>query len=373
MRELVSTCCARRDTGTAGLSASVRSTVGLVAKKKSAEPAAKPVTAEQGRFLAAILANPEDKKARLVYADLLQDRGDPRGELIALQCARADLADDDARAAELDASIAALLKKHKKAWTSACGENKGARWEYRRGFVEKLSLDAKDLLANAAAIFAAEPLEELNIWKIDESPGGLAPLLGLPLQRIKRLGLARCALTEADYTALARATTLGSVEVLDLTNGGSVEQPVAPLAAATSLPKLRELKLTGAMIGDDQLAALAGSKTLRVSRLIAPRNALTAAGARAVAGATWAPQLVHLDLSSNEMIGDDGLEALAGSASLTALETLTLTYAGLYDRAADLVLGSPVFARLRSFDVSQNFSVADRERLRAAFGDRVVC
>lgn len=341
--------------------------------KKGAEPEPKPATAEQGKFLAAILANPEDKKARLVYADLLQDRGDPRGDFIAFQCARAELADDDPRAAELDASIAALVKKHKKAWTAACGENKGARWEYRRGFVEKLSIDAEDLLANAAAIFAAEPLEELNIWKIDESPGGLAPLLELPLHRIKRLSLARCALREADYQALARATTLGAVEVLDLTNGGSVEQPVAPLATATSLPRLRELRLTGAMIGDAQMTALARSTTLRMTRLIAPRNELTAEGVRAIAAAVWAPQLAHLDLSSNEMVGDDGLAALAGSPNLSALETLTMTYAGLHDRAADLVLGSPVFARLRAFDLAQNLSAADRERLRAAFGDRITC
>ena len=90
-----------------------------------------PPAAEQGPFLAAILANPDDKKARTIYADLLQDRGDPRGDFIALQCARADLAADDPRAGELDESIAALLKKHKKAWTSACGEAKGARWDDR--------------------------------------------------------------------------------------------------------------------------------------------------------------------------------------------------------------------------------------------------
>src|SRR4051812_10894967 len=105
------------------------------AKTKDPVPtAAKP---EEAGFLASILANPDDKKARTIYADLLQDRGDPRGEFIALQCARAELADADPRVEELDASIAALLKKHKKAWT-ALRDNKGARWEYRRGFVEKL-------------------------------------------------------------------------------------------------------------------------------------------------------------------------------------------------------------------------------------------
>lgn len=344
-----------------------------VKKKEPVPTAAKP---EEAAFLASILANPDDKKARTIYADLLQDRGDPRGEFIALQCARADLADDDPRVTDLDASIAALLKKHKKVWT-ALGENKGARWEYRRGFVEKLSIDAKDLLANAAQIFAAEPLEELNIWKIDESPtqrgkSRLAPILDLPLHRIKRLSLARCDLTEDDYAALARATTLASVELLDLTNGGSVDSPIAPLAQATSLPKLRELKLTGAMIGDDQLATLAKSTTLRMSRLILQRNDLTAAGARSIASAVWAPQLVHLDLSSNEMVQDEGLEALATSSHLMSLETLVLSYVGLHDRAADLILASQVFARLRTLDVSNNMSRDDLARLRAVFGDRLL-
>ncbi|MEO8553108.1 MAG: TIGR02996 domain-containing protein [Kofleriaceae bacterium] len=344
--------------------------------KKPKPPVPTEPKPEEARFLATILANPDDKKARTIYADLLQDRGDPRGELIALQCARADLADDDPRVAELDESIAALLKKHKKTWT-AFGENKGARWEYRRGFVEKLSINAKDLLANAAQIFAAEPLEELNVWKIDESPSErgrskLAPILELPLHRIKRLSLARCDLTEDDYAALARATTLGNVELLDLTNGGSVSSPVTPLAKATSLPKLRELRLTGAMIGDDQLAALARSSTLRMSRLILQRNDLTAAGATSLATATWAPQLVHLDLSSNEMIQDEGLEALATSSHLTALETLVLSYVGLYQRAADLILASPVCARLKLLDVSNNMSAADLARLRAVFGDRLL-
>jgi uncharacterized protein (TIGR02996 family) len=38
------------------------------------------------QLLEAIYANPEDTAARLVYADVLQELGDPRGEFIAMQC-----------------------------------------------------------------------------------------------------------------------------------------------------------------------------------------------------------------------------------------------------------------------------------------------
>ena len=334
-----------------------------------------PGSDRQAQFLADIIANIDDKKPRLVYADLLQDLGDPRGEFIALACARADIPEEDARIPELDGQIEALLKKHKKTWAAACGENKGARYEYRRGFVEKISLDAKELLANADKIFAAEPIEELNVWKIDESPtkrGGsrLAPILELPLHRIRRLSLARCKLSKDDFEALAAATTLGSVELLDLTNGGSYEIPVAPLAKATSLPKLRELNLRGCMIGDEGALALARSKTLKMRKLILARNDLHPAAGEAIATAEWALDLVHLDVSSNEMFGDGGLAALAASTKLTSLKTLNLEFTGLHEQAAELLRTARLFQQLDKIDISATGVRADE--VRAVLGDRLV-
>lgn len=346
-------------------------------RQPASAPAKTSPSARQQAFLADVLANPDDKKLRLVYADLLQEQGDRRGDFIVMQCTRVELSDGDERIGELDQGIEELLKKHKKAWT-AFGTNKGARWEFRRGFVEKLSIDANDLLANGASILAAEPIEELNVWKIDECEtkiGGsrLAPILELPLDRVRRLSLARCELTGDDLAALAEAETLGEVELLDLTNGGSETVPIAPLAAATSLPKLRELRIGGCMIGNEGFAALARAEHLRFSRLVAPRNDVEPAAAEAIASATWAPGLVHLDLSSNEMFGDEGLRALASSTHLGALRSLVLSYVGLYEQAADIVLGSPLFAQLEHLDLSQGLSLEDRERIRAVFGDRLEC
>ncbi|MBA3541481.1 MAG: TIGR02996 domain-containing protein [Deltaproteobacteria bacterium] len=47
-------------------------------------------------LIAAVAEAPDDDAPRLVYADWLMERGDPRGELVALQCAlaRADAADE---------------------------------------------------------------------------------------------------------------------------------------------------------------------------------------------------------------------------------------------------------------------------------------
>ena len=45
---------------------------------------------DAGELLEAIRADPADVSLRLIYADALQEQGDPRGELIALQCGRGD-------------------------------------------------------------------------------------------------------------------------------------------------------------------------------------------------------------------------------------------------------------------------------------------
>lgn len=348
--------------------------------KKSAEVAptsTAPDRDDRADFLARLIANPDDKKPRLVYADLLQERGDPRGEFIALQCTRAELPDTDARAPAIDGQIDALLKKHKKTWLAALGENKGARAEYRRGFIEKLSLDANDLLKNRDRIFGTEPIEELNVWKIDQSKtetkkSKLAPILELPLHHVRRLSLARCKLTRADFEALAEATTIGKVELLDLTNGGSARIPLAPLAQATSLPRLRELKITGCMCGDSAMIDLARAKSLRFSRLHAQRNDLTGKCGKALAEATWAPELEHLDLSSNEMFGIDGIRALTSSTKLTKLRALLLVYCGfVMDSAGAELAKSPVIANLDHLDLSQTVSREDLAAIRAVLGDRL--
>jgi uncharacterized protein (TIGR02996 family) len=52
-------------------------------------------------FLRAVLAAPEDDALRLVYADWLDERGDPRGEYLRCQCARAALRPADPKHAAL--------------------------------------------------------------------------------------------------------------------------------------------------------------------------------------------------------------------------------------------------------------------------------
>lgn len=83
-------------------------------------------------LLDAIYEAPHDDSARLVYADWLQDHGDPRGELIVLQLRSPRTAAQQARAL-------ALLEAHSVAWQGRLAPF--TTWaEFERGFLARCEL-----------------------------------------------------------------------------------------------------------------------------------------------------------------------------------------------------------------------------------------
>jgi len=54
-------------------------------------PEPRPRSPEEGSFWQAVVAAPGDEATRLVYADWLEERGDPLGEFLRLQCQEKDL------------------------------------------------------------------------------------------------------------------------------------------------------------------------------------------------------------------------------------------------------------------------------------------
>jgi uncharacterized protein (TIGR02996 family) len=102
--------------------------------QKACEKIAATLDVEDG-LLAAIYADPHDDHARAVYADLLQQRGDSRGEFIALQLANRD----EARAAE-------LLRTHADAWLGVLAPYVVVhRCKFERGFPYDVTLNGVDV------------------------------------------------------------------------------------------------------------------------------------------------------------------------------------------------------------------------------------
>src|SRR5262245_46165485 len=84
-------------------------------------------------YLHAIFARYHDAAPRLVYADYLDEAGDPaRAELVRVQVALAHLPDDDPRYPELVDRLDELRAANIERW-SAHVADLGARVEFRRG------------------------------------------------------------------------------------------------------------------------------------------------------------------------------------------------------------------------------------------------
>jgi len=134
--------------GIAEVRAALAATVGAV-------PAvhARPTVRRDGAtLLAAIYADPRDDDARAIYADHLESTGDPRGELISLQLARAAGRSTPATLAR----EAALLKAHRTAWLGPiAGDVVIASTEWARGF--PVAAKTKIAKANAAAASFIRP------------------------------------------------------------------------------------------------------------------------------------------------------------------------------------------------------------------------
>ncbi len=81
-------------------------------------------------LLAAICEAPDDDEPRLVLADLLSTRGDPRGEFIALQ-----IAAEVGVNREAHDRAEALLAEHEFAWLAPLPV-RVASWTFRRGFLD---------------------------------------------------------------------------------------------------------------------------------------------------------------------------------------------------------------------------------------------
>jgi uncharacterized protein (TIGR02996 family) len=254
-------------------------------------------------LLEAVLDAPDDDAPRLVYADALLDRGDPRGELIVAQLQLARERMVEARRLELEAAAQKLVREHTARLGAAYAEL-NAGFMFRRGFVEQLTAPARALLGSAAfaRLMTHEPVRELMLLEVDDDAA--EEIAALPLmRRIVHLGC-RGSLGARGAKVLAEAPTLAGLRALDLAGTMLGEAGCGAIAGSRVLSPL-SLALNGTAAGDGGAIALAGGAALRrCRRLLLARNRIGARGAEALARSEVLQEIEHLALTGN---GDLGL------------------------------------------------------------------
>jgi uncharacterized protein (TIGR02996 family) len=117
---------------------------------------------QEQALLQAIQDTPAQDGVRFVYADWLEENGRPeRAELIRAQC-ELEHATGLQRRTPLRLRERELLARHGKEWAEPLAPLV-EEWEFRRGFIEYVALDADKLLAHGEELFARTPLRELRL------------------------------------------------------------------------------------------------------------------------------------------------------------------------------------------------------------------
>ena len=191
-----------------------------------------------------VTAAPLEDAPRLVYADAVEDDDPERAEFIRLQIRLARLRQ------ERNYSEPPGLYNREHMLITARGREWAAhvrplvdKWQYLRGFVDVVWVDAAVFLATAQQIYRRAPVLHLNL-------SGVGPvatdLFGSPhLHRIRSLSMVADKLGDEAAIALARSPRLAGLEWLDLRNNQIGPAGLEALAASDGLPRLGYLGFSG--------------------------------------------------------------------------------------------------------------------------------
>ena len=312
-------------------------------------------------FLQEILAEPESDHPRRVYADWLAERGDPRGEFIAVQCELARAFDFQLAAREQQ-----LLREHGPRWIAELGVPPRRRSMpgeipqvvFRRGFAERVEVEIGEL---ARIDFARLPVGHLVVVGLRD--GNIGELVAVPaIAGVTRVGLRNAHLKARNLRRLAEAALVVRAERLAFHHG--VMNDVSELAAM-ELPAVRSLHLDCANLRNVHvLARGAWLQQLRALRIrdthwLPVSQLLRARGLAALRELT-----IETNLNTSDLVE-------LASSSFAELRHLEVALGYSDDQAVTAFARTKGFAKLERFVVRGALPDEQRAALHARWGDIV--
>jgi uncharacterized protein (TIGR02996 family) len=243
-------------------------------------------------LIRAIIENPDDDAPRLIYADWLDEHGDPeRAELIRLECERENMIlgtkSANERYSPIGIRCGALLKANYRRWIEELGPlppNRQLHFWFRRGMAAEVTCTAKYFLEHGALLFNMAPIEQVQFHQL--KPAHVRALANCPWrEKVRELSFRHMNRIPECISALLsnwpfprlKAWNLSSYIIDRTTNTwhNRCSEVAEAIADSACLHSLRRLSLAGCGVGD--------------------------AGGRAIARSQHLGQLIVLDLKDNPM------------------------------------------------------------------------
>jgi uncharacterized protein (TIGR02996 family) len=323
-------------------------------------------------FFHAILDDPDSDDPRLVFADWLEEHGDPRSEFIRLQCELDRLPADHPDRSEREARCRLLLSMYEARWAGGL-RGMVQRWKFHRGFVDWVHMPARMFLTHAEDIFRLAPIRKLSLGDVNPH---LEELFASPfLERVVSLQInpefswrqndyPSSQLTDEGIAILARSPHLRNLQRLDLAWNRVSERGVHSLANSPHLARLTTLDLTDNDVGPEAIAHLVAARNWKLLVLALSNNDIGDHGMSHIRGRRSLSELAELHLSSNH-ISYEGIVHLI-SSELTNLTALSLDGNEIGAEALHILLEWSVAPRLARLSLSSNRIGSEGARALAA-------
>ncbi len=335
-------------------------------------------TSQELGFFARIAEEPLDDTPRLIYADWLEERGDPLAEVIRVECELHGHARvGEARYYALHQRYHRLRHEFDELWQDRLKDLPLEFVGTDRGLVDSIYITPQDFTECAAELFALCPWLSRLCLKGELTPfppspywsrigalqigegaekGWLESLLRSGnFTRLMELEIWEPNLNKKDVAALADSPVTTGLQKLGIWRSNLHGVLLKLLTSGGTLQNLRTLRLgmneafrdRGAMM----LALWPGLAA--VERLDLDDSAIGSDGALALAQSPYVERLVKLSLQDNQ-VGDEGAAALLTSPRMSRLHTLDLGANNLSNQGVEALSVSPGPARFKSLSMRFN-------------------
>ncbi len=294
--------------------------------------------------MAAIASDPDEDTPRLVYADWLDENGDPeQAEFIRGQIARHQNSDakgdlTPGELARLATRERVLLAQNRNRWLQPLhGLNAHGRvyGDFSRGFVNEVVIDAAVFAERGDELWALSPVTELHLNHLEPAAERLSDCPHLA--RVRALNLSG-AVSPDTLRRLLDSPYLTELHRLRLESVPLDDRGIQVLADGAALPALRSFSMYACPATGATLSKLVGRFPKLESLSLSFMKSFAARHLAAILAALNPDRFRTLGADYSPL-GTEGMRALAGASRLAGITELWLRGCGFTSESMEVLAG----------------------------------